>query len=437
MIYMQNVRDFGAAGDGRTSDTGAIQRAIDAGGEVLFPPGTYKSGTIYLRSHTSLNFESGATLIAGGEEEQWNVPDFCPQNKTSDIEKNNGRHLIVAYKCEDVSIRGGIIDGCFSNWLKEINPDNGFFMLKYRNGQMLFFCECRDVRIRDCTLRNGSYWHCFLHGCERITISGLHIYGDSRVLCNDGIDLDCCRFATVSDCIIETSDDAIAIRGNSKALGETLRPTEYITVTNCILSASFADAVRLGVGNGLIRHCLFSNLIIYRSGFGIGKGIELTSSYSGESGVDMEDITFENIRMDVTRPFKISLSTAQDRETGGQDIKSYIRNIEFRHIRGKAELTSVVLGNRSGEISGLSFTDVRLDYYGTGPAPDIDEKKHWGMGSTASAFLLRQAKNILFERLKINWCDNQDKWLHEAEMENSEVEFRNCELEKGTIGKKI
>ena len=47
---MINVRDFGAVGDGITKDTAAIQRAIDAGGMVMFPPGIYLAGTLYLRS---------------------------------------------------------------------------------------------------------------------------------------------------------------------------------------------------------------------------------------------------------------------------------------------------------------------------------------------------------------------------------------------------
>ena len=41
---MRNVRDYGAAGDGKTLDTAAIQRAIDDGGIVHFPAGTYLSG---------------------------------------------------------------------------------------------------------------------------------------------------------------------------------------------------------------------------------------------------------------------------------------------------------------------------------------------------------------------------------------------------------
>ena len=52
---MRNVRDYGAAGDGKTLDTAAIQRAIDDGGIVHFPAGTYLSGTLYLKSSGGLD----------------------------------------------------------------------------------------------------------------------------------------------------------------------------------------------------------------------------------------------------------------------------------------------------------------------------------------------------------------------------------------------
>ena len=38
----KTVRDFGAAGDGRSDDTAAIQRAVAAAGDVRFPRGTYR-----------------------------------------------------------------------------------------------------------------------------------------------------------------------------------------------------------------------------------------------------------------------------------------------------------------------------------------------------------------------------------------------------------
>lgn len=63
---MRNVRDYGAVGDGVTSDTKAIQTAIDAGGKVVFPPGIYKTGTLFLRSHGGLFLEPGAVLLSGG-----------------------------------------------------------------------------------------------------------------------------------------------------------------------------------------------------------------------------------------------------------------------------------------------------------------------------------------------------------------------------------
>jgi len=63
-----NVRQFGAVGDGKALDTGAINRAIDAawqkgGGTVYLPSGDYLSYSIHLRSNITLQFETGTRLI--------------------------------------------------------------------------------------------------------------------------------------------------------------------------------------------------------------------------------------------------------------------------------------------------------------------------------------------------------------------------------------
>ena len=58
-----NVRTFGAKGDGVTDDTAAIQAAIAAGLNVLFPDGTYKIiDEIILRSNQTITLSAGVTI---------------------------------------------------------------------------------------------------------------------------------------------------------------------------------------------------------------------------------------------------------------------------------------------------------------------------------------------------------------------------------------
>ena len=64
-----DVREFGATGDGKTIDSPAINKAIDAasaagGGTVRFPAGTYLSFSIRLKNHLTLHLDAGATLVA-------------------------------------------------------------------------------------------------------------------------------------------------------------------------------------------------------------------------------------------------------------------------------------------------------------------------------------------------------------------------------------
>ena len=64
-----SVRDTGAAGDGKTLDTDAVNKAIDqvaaaGGGTVEFPAGTYLCYSIHLKSHITLQLDNGCIIKA-------------------------------------------------------------------------------------------------------------------------------------------------------------------------------------------------------------------------------------------------------------------------------------------------------------------------------------------------------------------------------------
>src|SRR5262245_12075753 len=69
-----SVRYFGAKGDGKTLDTPAINKAIEAaaaagGGTVHFPAGTYLCFSIHLKSNIALYLDPGATILAADQKE--------------------------------------------------------------------------------------------------------------------------------------------------------------------------------------------------------------------------------------------------------------------------------------------------------------------------------------------------------------------------------
>ena len=76
-----NVREYGAAGDGTTLDTAAFQRTVDeasrAGGTVLVPQGEYVVGTVFLKSHVTLEITSRARILGSTEIGTTTIP--CPR----------------------------------------------------------------------------------------------------------------------------------------------------------------------------------------------------------------------------------------------------------------------------------------------------------------------------------------------------------------------
>lgn len=425
---MVNVKDFGAVGDGSANDTAAIQRAIDSGGIVRIPRGVYVTGTLYLKSNGGLHLEAGAVLRASHSRADYNADDFCPQNAVFSAESVTGAHLIVAVEQENISLSGeGCIDGDALYWMTEkwgwhlkSNPE--------RPGQMIFFAECRGVQIRDLSLKNASYWHLFLHGCEEVIVSGVRISGHPLVINNDGIDIDCCRNVVVSGCLIDTADDALTLRAGAARLRRP-KACENIVIGNCILRSGFANAIRVGVGSGEIRNACFSNIMIRE---GTRTGICFVSMYNPKkSGVRcISDLQFDNIRTDAYRPFNIKLLNSEEMPPPAGVITQ--RNIAFSNIFGTASATSYLIGCENGILENIRFKNVEFRYSGPGEAPHVDANGKWGRSSKDCAFFVKHAQHVTFDDVRIRWEGDDSGWKHELEyVDSKNVSVRNCVFEKG------
>ena len=128
-----NVRAFGATGDGKTLDTDAINRAIEAaaaggGGTVEFPAGTYLSFSIRLKSHLTLQLDAGAQLVAAKAAPGFGDYDLAEPNPSGDTYQYQDfghshfhNSLIWGEDLEDVAIIGpGQIFG------RGLSRSNGF-----------------------------------------------------------------------------------------------------------------------------------------------------------------------------------------------------------------------------------------------------------------------------------------------------------------------
>lgn len=254
-----SVRDLGARGDGKTLDTRAIQAAIDrcaagGGGRVVVPAGRYVACQLKLKSHVELHLSPGAAILGSPHLADYLDGQTPPPSRKSKqpiprglANPNHPLYVIGADDADDVSITGsGTIDGSGASPEFDRGDNDPF------RPRILLFTRCRDVLVRDVTLRDSAMWVQYYRGCRRVRISGERVFSHAN-LNNDGLDIDS-RDVNVSDCVIDCDDDGICLKSDGT------EPCQDVTVSNCVVGSNcnaikFGTASRGGFINVAVSNC--------------------------------------------------------------------------------------------------------------------------------------------------------------------------------------
>jgi hypothetical protein len=276
--------------------TEIIQQAIDktaaeGGGIVRFTQGTYYSGTIVLKSNTTLILDNGV-LIQGSD-------------KYSDY-KNDA--FFFGKDLNGVTIEGaGIVDGvnCY-------NPkgEEGF-----RGPHCIKLINCKTIKLEGFTIKNSANWAINCRYCSQGIVTNVTILAG-----HDGLHTRFCDNFTVKGCDFRTGDDSFAGNDNRN-----------FVITNCKVNTS-CNGFRLGCMNLTVKHCTI---------WGPGESVHISQKRNNmlsafvhfspkdenpqlESGNWLiEDITVENVDQFYVYNFKDGLWQT------GQPVTE----VEFKNVR--------------------------------------------------------------------------------------------------------
>src|SRR5215207_3916253 len=410
-----SVRAYGARGDGRTLDTPAVNRAIEAaaaagGGTVHFPAGTYLCFSIRLKSNVALHLDAGSVILAADPAQEKGGYDQPEPNEWDMYQDFGHSHwqnsLIWGINVENVSITGpGKIDG--RGWTKRspgprrprvagdtpvsmggagtggakplapLGEDADVSTMNGLGNKAISLKLSRNVTLRDITIHRGGHFAVLATGVDNLTIDNLKV--DTN---RDGFDIDSCRNVRVSNCTVNTpNDDAIVLK-SSYGLGFA-RATENVTVTNCqvsgydegtLLDGTFGktqelapdrDRVTGRVKFGTESNGGFKNISISNVVFDHCRGLALETVDGGH----IEDIVITNLTMrDVTTaPIFLRLGRRM-RGPEGTPVGA-IRRVQISDVvvsDADPRFASIIAGLPGHPIEDVRLSDIRIIYKGGG-----------------------------------------------------------------------
>ncbi|WP_419759848.1 glycoside hydrolase family 28 protein [Acidisoma sp.] len=378
-----DVRAFGAVGDGRTIDSGAINRAIEAasragGGTVLFPAGRYASYSIRLRSRVRLHLDRDAVILAADASDRggYDLPEdsIAAQFPYQDFGHSHWRNsLISGIDLHDIAIEGqgliwgrGLVNGDFE-------PGRPPAMQPGIGNKAIALLGCRNVVLKDFSILQAGHFAVLATGTIGITAEGLRI--DTN---RDGLNFDCCRDVRVVRCRINSpNDDGICLK-STYALGRPV-VTEDVLIADCWVTGDYelgstldgsyrplgnpahanvthrTGRIKLGTeSNGGFRKIVMTNNVLQSC-----RGLALETV---DGGI-LEDVRIQGLTMRDVRhaPIYIRLGARLNGPSGA--VPGKLRGVSIRDVDCEQRYSSmpiIVSGIPGHRIEDVEMRDIRL-----------------------------------------------------------------------------
>jgi parallel beta-helix repeat protein len=386
------ITDYGAVGDGQTLNTAALEKTIQTcatagGGRVIVPQGLWLTGPIELQSHVELHLERGALILFTRDHTHF------PLIHTPGSQKMSVASPIYGFDLQDIAITGeGVMDGGGDSWRpvkkskttaqqwKGLLAQGGVLSLDGEiwwpsqeamnhdiRPYMLYLVNCRNVLLKDLTIRNSPKFVFYPNSCTDLVMDHVNIFNEWWAQNGDGIDISASRNVILYRCTVSAGDDGICMKSSSgnKHDGSGGPALENVIVAGCTVYHAHGGFVigsntDGGMHNISVRDCSFIGTDVgLRFKSNMGRGGLVSDIFI--SDIVMRDIATNAILFDTYYEDAPAGSVKDPNKPKPTDKTPEFRDFHISRVYCSGAQTAIsITGLAQMPVHGIAFDSVTI-----------------------------------------------------------------------------
>jgi polygalacturonase len=380
------VTAYGGKADGKTDNTAAFRKAVEAanaagGGRVVATGGTFLTGGITLLSNVNLFVDKGAKLLFSPDPKKY-LP--VVETRWQGIECLNHQAFVYANKATNIAITGGgTLDGQGQTWKPWGSGGSDWSQLqkwgadgtpvaqrKLGDGHklrpnLIQFVSCENILISGITIERPPMWSVHPVKSRNITVEGVTINSRGGGGNNDGVDPECCTDVHIKDSTFNTGDDCIAIKSGRDVDGRRVNmPSQNIVIENNKFVFSNRGAICIGSeASGGARNIYARNCVVNQANASDQLWYAVFIKTSKYRGGVIENIHFRDITANkLTKSAVLITLNYSGSGNSGPVVNPVVRNLTFERltVAGSKEYAVEIDGLSASKVTGVVVSNSKF-----------------------------------------------------------------------------